>query len=217
VTTISPLYSSIDRSFLKLVKKDIVVYYDSKSYTFELFRSKDSLFLSNSIFDEIYPTSALTYTIFSLALLEIIDEYDIVHINDWHFGLLSHLIWLDKNKSQKVIFSIYNILYQGIYEFEDFKGIQNLDDGEFFGKLNILKLAVNSADIVTFTSKNYLEYIISTNLFSMGNFIREKLHKIEISNSLVDLKLFDPQNDEDIYHNYTARDFSNKKSKTDRS
>lgn len=211
ITTISPMYNVMDRSKFQKLDEKITISFDNREFEFDIYKDGNSLFLYNDIFEQPYQDSPFLYTLFSFAVLKIAKNYDVIHINDWHFALLSHLIKLDNSIKSKVIFSVYNLLYQGIYEFNQFPNIVNLDLGEFFGKLNLFKLALLSADIVTFNSKNYLDYAIESDLFALAGLLKTNLHKIEFVNSVVNFDLYDTQNDVDLYHNYSAKDFSNKK------
>ncbi len=117
-----------------------------------------------------YYDDAERFVFFSRAVLEAIpyiDFYpDILHAHDWQTALVPFLLkeqysWHYTNT--KAVFTIHNIRYQGLYGFEDVKTIMNLDyfpaQLEFYKKVNFMKAAMYSADLVTTVSPSYAQEI----------------------------------------------------------
>lgn len=94
-----------------------------------------------------------------------IDFYpDVLHCHDWQTALIPFLLkeqyqWHYLNT--KTVFTIHNMKYQGLYGFDDLKGVLNLDyfpaAMEFYRKLNLMKGALYTSDLVTTVSPTYAE------------------------------------------------------------
>jgi starch synthase len=95
---------------------------------------------------------------------------DIVHCHDWQSGLipayLKHDLISDSYWAEAAsMFTIHNIAYQGQFAAELFPvtGLPprffSLDGMEFWGKINFMKAAIVSADVITTVSRRYSEEI----------------------------------------------------------
>ncbi|MBD3423074.1 MAG: glycogen synthase, partial [Candidatus Latescibacteria bacterium] len=121
---------------------------------------------------------------FNRAVLEGIkrlDLYpDIVHCNDYHTGLIPAYIDLEESEDEHfsgtgTIFSIHNIAYQGNYE-EDFIETAGLESSlfypmspfEYWGGVNVMKIGIMYAGIVTTVSETYAEEIKESEKYGHG-------------------------------------------------
>ena len=89
---------------------------------------------------------------------------DIIHCNDWQTAAVPYLLthqYRMKYPNTKSVFTVHNMKYQGIYDFDDIKGYLHLgflpSDLEYFGRINLMKGALYSADLVTTVSPTYAE------------------------------------------------------------
>jgi starch synthase len=114
------------------------------------------------------------FTYFCRAALALCPEVkfqpDIVHCHDWQSGLipayLKHDLISDSYWAEAAsMFTIHNIAYQGQFAAELFPvtGLPprffSLDGMEFWGKINFMKAAIVSADVITTVSRRYSEEI----------------------------------------------------------
>jgi len=106
------------------------------------------------------------FTFFSRAVLQAIAFLDfipdIIHCNDWQTAAVPYLLanqYRTALPNTKSVFTIHNMKYQGIYDYESIRGYLNLgflpSDLEYFGKINLMKGALYAADLVTTVSPTY--------------------------------------------------------------
>lgn len=160
-----------------------------------------------------------------LESLKYIDKkYDILHLNDWHTGMISLLLkeqYNNKPKYQniKTIYTIHNLKYQGVFPSEVLDEILELDMEHFYngsveyhGNINFMKAGITFSDITTTVSKTYAEEI-------KDEYYGEGLHGLFYSanNKLagvvngIDTSEYNPRNDESISFNYDLRGYKKKR------
>lgn len=120
-----------------------------------------------------FPDNAERFIFFSKALLEACMVMglrpDIIHCNDWQTGMIPlFLKTIYKNdffKKTSTVMTIHNMGYQGIFDASKLYltglGLEwfNMEGIEFYGKINLLKAGLISADIITTVSKSYAKEI----------------------------------------------------------
>ncbi|MPQ43313.1 glycogen synthase GlgA [Clostridium tarantellae] len=167
------------------------------------------------------------FAYFDRAVLNFLKEInwcpDIIHCNDWHTGMIPVLHKLeyikdDFYKNIKTVFSIHNLLFQGVFQKEilpDLFGYdyQSINNGslEFYDCMSFMKGAINYSDRVATVSKTYAKEIQTP-------YYGEKLEGllIERSNALIgivngiDYKEYNPEKDSYIYKNYSLKSIENK-------
>ncbi|MCS7196935.1 MAG: glycogen synthase [Aquificaceae bacterium] len=170
-----------------------------------------------------YEDNPLRFGFLSLASLETIKllsmEPDIIHLHDWHTGLLPlyKKLYYPELASVPVIFTIHNALHQGIYEphflpmlnlpwelFHPYKGI------EFYGKINFLKAGIAFCDVLTTVSPSYAEELRS-HAYGLEGLIREKKYFFGILNG-IDYDVWNPERDKFIRYHYNLKNYSKGKS-----
>ena len=160
-----------------------------------------------------------------LESLKYIDrEYDVLHLNDWHTGMISllmkeHYSNDEKYKKIKTVYTIHNLKYQGIYSpvlLDEILGLnmEHFYNGsvEFFGNINFMKAGITFSDIVTTVSKTYSDEI-------KDEYYGEGLHGLFASadNKLVgvvngiDTSHYNPKTDDEISYNYDLRGYKKKR------
>ncbi len=163
--------------------------------------------------------NAERFAFLSRAALEIIREVDfkpdIIHCNDWQTALTPvylNLFYrhLDEYKNIRTVFTIHNIEYQGEFSgdiLEDVFGISHSEESllQYDGCINLMKGAIESADFVTTVSPTYSNEILDP-WFSHGldNILRERRFKLTGVVNGIDMKVYDPETDKNIYENYTV-------------
>lgn len=156
------------------------------------------------------------FTVFCRAVVEMLEKIDfipdLIHTNDWHTSLIPiYLKTLYKNKYKNIasVFTIHNLGYQGITEFENLKimGIPEeeftMEKLEFYQKVNLLKGGIVYSDIVTTVSEKYAQEI-QTKEYGEGleGVLYAKKHKLFGIINGIDYEEANPLTDKRIYVNY---------------
>lgn len=178
-----------------------------------------------------YPDNDLRFGFLSLGALEIAKaldfQPDIIHCNDWQTALVPISLKWKKHyhndpffANTKVVYTIHNIAFQGVYEqnfIEKFglpSDIYNMYGLEFYGKLNLMKGGIISSDLVTTVSPRYTEEIKTP---EYGYWLDGVLRSISHQNKLVgvmnglDYDVWDPEIDDDIHTKYSHNNLDGKK------
>lgn len=165
------------------------------------------------------------FAFFSRAVLEILPyidfKPDIIHCNDWQSALVPvYYSTMYANHEGytgiKTVFTIHNIQYQGIYGKEilgDVFGIgeENASLLEFDSCINLMKGGIECADRVTTVSNTYAGEILDP-WFSHGlhPILKERSYKLSGILNGIDTVNYDPETDNSIFFNYSAKDPSGK-------
>jgi starch synthase len=165
-----------------------------------------------------YSDNAERFIFFSRSILELCValrvEPDIIHCNDWQTGLVP--LYLNKLygsaemlRQTKTVFTVHNLAYQGLFWHWDMP-LTGLDwnvftpDGiEFWGKMNLLKAGLVSADIITTVSKTYSQEI-QTSEYGCGleGALRKRSADLYGIVNGIDCKTYDPLHDRAIPQRY---------------
>ncbi len=165
------------------------------------------------------------YAYFCSAVMQLMQELDffpdILHAHDWQAAL--SVVYLrtkyagdERYAGIKTVFTIHNIEYQGIYDFAILGDVFALSDNErplleLDGCINLMKGAVESADIVSTVSPTYarelLTYECSKKFCSVLWRNKDKL--CGILNG-IDYDYYNPKTDPVLKRNYSARGFVGK-------
>ena len=144
---------------------------------------------------------------------------DIIHCNDWHTGLMGVFLkedfWHDDfYKGIKVIYTIHNLKYQGIYPPSIMRDIIGLpqelfDNGnlECDGCVNYMKSGMVYADHITTVSPSYAQEITYP-YFGEGldGYIRDNGEKVTGIINGIDDDTYNPLTDTYIHWHYTDTD-----------
>jgi starch synthase len=165
---------------------------------------------------------------FNRAVVEAIrklDLYpDVIHCNDFHTGLIPAYIDLEEKDDEHfagtgTLFSIHNMAYQGNYG-EDFIETAGLSKSlfypmspfEYWGGVNVMKIGIMYAGIVTTVSETYAEEIKESEKYGHGmeGILRDEcLTVIGILNG-IDTDIWNPEKDTLIESNFSAGDLKGK-------
>ena len=157
------------------------------------------------------------FAFFSRAVLEIIPHIDfkpdIIHTNDWQTALVPvyySTMYANREGYEgiKNIFTIHNIQYQGVYGKEILSDVFGLGEQheqllDFGGTLNLMKGAIECADVVTTVSPTYAEEILDP-WFSHGldPILRERQYKLHGILNGIDTDIYNPETDKAIAKNF---------------
>lgn len=148
---------------------------------------------------------------------------DVIHCNDWHTGPICMML----NEAYKndsfysnisTVFTVHNLQYQGHFSkeilrfFKVSEGVFTPDKVEFYGTFNFMKAGLVYADIINTVSKMYAREIQTAEYGERLEGLLKKRSEdlFGIVNGIC-YDDFNPDTDSQIYRNYNANDFSNKK------
>jgi len=166
------------------------------------------------------------FVFFQKAVVALMDALnwapDIVHGNDWCAGLLPLFLrhgiqGMGRTGTEKSVFTIHNLAYQGIFPGADFS-LTNLpfqafsiETMEFYGKINCLKAGLMSSQLVTTVSPSYAREIrtseLGCGLDGVLMYLQERM--IGILNG-VEYEIWNPLTDRLIRCNYDGEHLENK-------
>lgn len=166
------------------------------------------------------------FAFFSRAVLEVLPVIDfipdIINANDWHTAMVP--VYLnafyrhrEEYKYIKTVLSIHNIEFQGKYDPYILGGLFGLDVSHkplmmYDGDVNVLKGGIESADIVSTVSKNYVNEILQPeHSFGLHHILNARRGKIRGIINGLDTDLFNPESDKHIKTNYSLSTLRNKK------
>ena len=148
---------------------------------------------------------------------------DLIHMNDWHAGLIALLLEKKYKKTDpfyqeiKTVLTIHNLEYQGHFE-KNILDLLGLDDElfvpegvEFYGKLNFLKAGILYADKINTVSRTYSREILTPEYGEglEGVLLNRQNDLYGILNG-INYGEFNPADDAFLYYAYDERDLSGK-------
>ena len=167
-----------------------------------------------------YPDDGERFAFFNHAVLRMIEEKivepDVLHSHDWHAGfvsLLSKTVYKNRVKEMFTIFTIHNLLYQGVFPYEMLESCIGLgNDWYFDGRLrfkhgiSFMKAGIAYSDIVTTVSETYSKEIL-TPFFSEGMEDILRLRELDLYGIIngIDMEAWDPSTDESLTKKYTVK------------
>ena len=156
------------------------------------------------------------FAYYDRAVLEFINEIawipDIIHCNDWQTGMIPVLLKLEYSKDElykniKTIYSIHNILFQGIFPKEVLPDLFGYDmepynNGslEFYECISFMKGGINYSDKVTTVSNSYAEEIKTPEYGEkLDGLLREHNYNLKGILNGIDYEEYNPYKDFNIY------------------
>lgn len=139
---------------------------------------------------------------------------DIIHLHDWQASLVA--VYLRSiyakdpfYKKTKIVLTVHNIGYQGLFPKEDFPKLGldwNLFDIgglEFYGQINLLKGGLEFCDAVNTVSDTYAKEIQTKEFgFGLEGAVSERRGKLSGILNGLDYSIWDPKTDKFINKNY---------------
>lgn len=161
------------------------------------------------------------FAYFGKAVLALISETgfypDVLHANDWQTApaviYLKRKLGVDDGYEKiKILYTIHNIEYQGIYDFSILADVFELAEWdrptvEYSGNINLMKGAIVCADRVNTVSPRYASEIM-TDYYACGlsHVLRMYAGKLTGILNGIDTEYYDPSHDTEIAETYTAAD-----------
>lgn len=171
------IYKSMEIDVPYAGKTEIVGVYKTKlpDSTVDVFLLKNKTYFTahNSTWKMSNEEELETFSFFDRAIVEFIkanfNTYDLIHCNDWHTGLVTHLLQDELAASRPAtLFTVHNLMYQGIGPREIVRNVgivpgqHSLIDWDISdGDLNMVQQAVASSDFVNAVSPTYAKEILT--------------------------------------------------------
>ncbi|MGR3318488.1 MAG: glycogen synthase GlgA [Candidatus Anammoxibacter sp.] len=215
-----PLFGkTIDAAIYKTYIDDIPVYLIENNEYYH----RDGIYESNG---KEHLDNAERFTFFSRGCLCAIKELrikpDIIHCHDWTTGLIPvYLRTIYKNdayfKETRTVFTIHNVVYQGIFESGKMEMMElpwdvfTHEGIEYHGKINLLKGGIAFSDFITTVSTAYANEIQT---YEFGNGLDGILkHRSNVLRGIingVDYDIWNPDKDQFIIKQFSGNDLSGK-------
>lgn len=172
---------------------------------------------------KVWDDNALRFTVFCRAAVDIaLNKFqikwqpDVVHCNDWQSGLIPALLSLYE-KRPATLFTIHNLAYQGIFDYQTFIDLQlpdelwHMNGVEFHNQLSFMKGGLAYADKINAVSPHYAQEILEPEYgYGLDGLLAyRKDHLSGILNG-IDEKHWNPGTDEHIEYKFNRRTLSNK-------
>lgn len=149
---------------------------------------------------------------------------DVLHCNDFHAGLIpAYLIFEEADdphfKGTGTVFSVHNLAYQGIFEREfiakagfDSTLFTPLSPFEYWGDVNVMKIGLSYAGLISTVSKTYAEEIMSSAEYGYGMECILRARKDDVIGILngIDLAAWDPASDRLLPYTFSPNNLAGK-------
>ncbi len=200
-----------------LVKDGVTYYFVDNEYYFK----RGSLY---GFMDE-----AERYAFFCKAAVEMLGVVgfypDVLHAHDWQAALTIPYLnfqyrWRREYQNIKTVFTIHNIEYQGQFPMDVLGyvfGFDYSDYLEYNGCVNLMKGAIEMANVVTTVSPRYSEEIRGDEYsHGLAPILNNNAHKLTGILNGIDYKYYNPEGDKEIYQNFGSGELDKKvKNKTE--
>ena len=198
----------------KAVQNGVTYYFIDNEYYFK----RDGLY---GFYDD-----CERFVFFDRAVLEMLKHIDfkpdIINCNDWQTALIPVYFNIYYKYQQgyngiKTVFTIHNIEYQGKYGKEildEVMGIPmyNANLLEYDGYINMMKGAIETADIITTVSPGYAWEILDPwYAHGLDRILVTKQYKLKGILNGIDTDVYDPENDPEIVGHFSASDIGGKR------
>lgn len=148
---------------------------------------------------------------------------NIIHLNDWQTALIGLFLKeeyavLDFYKDIRIMFTIHNLQYQGVFEKDTLEALNlsakyfNIEAIEYYGKVCFMKAGIVYGDLVTTVSRTYANEI-QTPWFGYGldGVLRKNSSKIRGIVNGIYYNKYDPDTDPALLLNFNADNFRTKR------
>jgi len=162
--------------------------------------------------------NAIRFSFFSKAVLASLKEInfkpDIIHCNDWQTALIPFYLRFmlsrdDFYHSIKTLYTIHNMAYQGVFKKNILPKVGvssrffNMNDLEFYGKVNIMKSGILYSDMISTVSHSYAEEIMTPEYGAgLEGVVKARRGKLYGIPNGVDYSVWSPKTDKFIKVNY---------------
>src|SRR6476469_158758 len=161
------------------------------------------------------------YAFFCRAVLEGLEALHftpaLVHAHDWQTGLLGAYLkagWAPGLREPAVVFTIHNLAFQGVFDFEQWRGVmlpdsmRGIDGLEYYGRFSHLKAGLVGADLITTVSPRYAQEIQTPEFgCGMDGLLRHLSHRLVGIVNGIDDEIWNPETDPHLTGNYGVKNW----------
>ncbi|NUU62737.1 glycogen synthase GlgA [Paenibacillus agri] len=196
-------YCGIER----LVHDGITVYFIDNEYYF----GRDAIYG--------YMDDGERFAFFNRAVLECLPaidfQPDVLHCHDWHAAVIPLLLQGHYRHNPfysdiRTVFTIHNLLYQGVFPYEVLSGLLGLDSNyflgvEYYGNVNYMKGGLVYSDHITTVSPTYAEEIRTPYYgYGLDGLLNERADSLSGIVNGIDTKSYNPASDPHIFTRYRS-------------
>ncbi|MDM8557358.1 glycogen synthase GlgA [Candidatus Parabeggiatoa sp. HSG14] len=141
----------------------------------------------------------------------------IIHCNDWQTGLIPAFLKFNPNPSVKIVMSIHNMAYQGIFspEVVTLLGLPpesfSMFGLEYHGKVSFLKAGLYYSDWMTTVSPTYAKDIqITTYGYGLEGLLSQRKNQLNGILNGIDTEVWNPENDSCLKCHYSNNNLAGK-------
>ena len=162
----------------------------------------------------------------AVEMLGVLGYYpDVLHAHDWQAALTLPYLnfqyrWRREYQNIKTVFTIHNIEYQGQFSHDVLSYVFGFDYSDYLdynGCVNLMKCAIEMANVVTTVSPRYSEEIKSDEYsHGLAPILNKNAHKLTGILNGIDYKYYNPETDKEIFMNFGSGELDKKvKNKTE--
>ncbi|MFE4709393.1 glycogen synthase GlgA [Paenibacillus sp. NPDC056722] len=196
-------YCGIER----LVHDGITVYFIDNEYYF----GRDAIYG--------YMDDGERFAFFNRAVLECLPaidfQPDVLHCHDWHAAVIPLLLQGHYRHNPfysdiRTVFTIHNLLYQGVFPYEVLSELLGLDSNyflgvEYYGNVNYMKGGLVYSDYITTVSPTYAEEIRTPYYgYGLDGLLNERAGSLSGIVNGIDTKSYNPASDPHIFTRYRS-------------
>jgi len=229
---ILPLYDQIDRRRLRIFDEELGAFWRGKAARVRVWQSDELIAPAYFIEAPHYFNRGKIYgdtddherfAFFCRAAVALVRKLDqplsVLHCNDWQCGFASVEMNRLRRRDEffartKILFSIHNLAYQGVFDPEDLWWLGFNDEKNAFisnGAASALKAGAMSADALSTVSPRYAREIQTPEQgYGLDWLMRARSDRLAGIANGVDYDVWDPKTDPHLAANFSAEDLSGK-------
>ncbi|QQZ59988.1 glycogen synthase GlgA [Paenibacillus sonchi] len=157
------------------------------------------------------------FSFFNRAVLECLEtldfQPDVLHCHDWHAAVIPMLLQAQYRHNPfyaeiRTVFTIHNLLYQGVFPYSVLGELLGLDDSyflgvEYYGNVNFMKAGIVYSDHITTVSPTYSEEIRTAYYgYGLDGLLSSRADSLSGIVNGIDTKIYNPASDPQIYTRY---------------
>lgn len=142
---------------------------------------------------------------------------DVVHLNDWHLGLVPALLAAQPGPRPASVLTLHNLAFQGVFPAEVFpriglpSGSFTADGVEYYGQVSFLKAGIRFADRLTTVSPRYAREILTPEFgCGLDGLLRARADDLVGILNGIDYDSWTPEDPAGVPHPYSLDDLSGK-------
>lgn len=141
----------------------------------------------------------------------------IVHADDWHTGMVPAFLRYSGEAPPKTVFTVHNLAFQGNFPLAAFSTlglpaeVLSPEGAEFYNQISFIKAGIQYSDRLTTVSPTYAREILTPERgCGLDGLLRSRAADLVGILNGVDYNVWDPANDVELPHRYTANDLAGK-------